>query len=394
MLAEALADKYGPAFGPQRRGGHRRPRAPRHRRGARARATGWPRSRDAWRGRSTSSWPASGTAASRAPWPRPWAGPAPCGRCSVLSLLGVGAPDADEAYVDELGVAAWARRRGVGRALLAACEAEARRAGRDRLTLWVTIDNAAARALYEGCGFRESWRRALAARAHGVRLAGRHLHGEAADPAVTSGSASAPPGSGGAGGRRGRKLAGAPARRGRARSPGVHRAAPPAPPRRRARGRRRGSPSRRRPGRTARPPAAAPRRAMPGPVSRTVTSTSPPGRRRPASVIVPPRGVNVAELATSSERISCTRAASVRTGGRSAGRSVSSRRPRSRRRRSTARPRRVGDPGDADRRAAAAGGRAGRWRCRAAAGRPAAPAGPPRTGCGARWAPPTPAPAP
>jgi ribosomal-protein-alanine N-acetyltransferase len=57
-------------------------------------------------------------------------------------------------------VAAWARRRGVARALLAACEAEARRVGRHRLTLWVTIDNAPARALYEGCGFRESWRRA------------------------------------------------------------------------------------------------------------------------------------------------------------------------------------------------------------------------------------------
>ena len=159
MLAEALADKYGPAFGPN----------------AAAAIAGLVR-HDLAQVPSSRQWVAevegrvagsvhlvlagerdrgfARTLAEAVGWPRTlWA-------IWVLSLLGVGAPDADEAYVDELGVAAWARRRGVGRALLAACEAEARRAGRDRLTLWVTIDNAPARALYEGCGFRESWRRA------------------------------------------------------------------------------------------------------------------------------------------------------------------------------------------------------------------------------------------
>ncbi len=50
--------------------------------------------------------------------------------------------------------------------------------------------------------------------------------------------------------------------------------------------------------------------------------------------MVPPRGVNIAELPISSVRISVTSAGSVRMGGRSRGRSVSRRRPRSRRRRS------------------------------------------------------------
>lgn len=77
----------------------------------------------------------------------------------VFGLLGQGPLEPDEAYVDELGVAEWARRRGVGRALLAACEREARGEGRRRLTLWVTINNAAARALYERVGFRETRRR-------------------------------------------------------------------------------------------------------------------------------------------------------------------------------------------------------------------------------------------
>lgn len=77
----------------------------------------------------------------------------------VFGLLGEGGGEPGEAYVDELGVDASARRRGVGRALLSACEAEARRAGRSRLTLWVTMDNAGARRLYEGAGFRVRRRR-------------------------------------------------------------------------------------------------------------------------------------------------------------------------------------------------------------------------------------------
>lgn len=77
----------------------------------------------------------------------------------VLSLLGHGRLAPDEAYVDELAVASWARRRGVARALLERCEAEARTEGRRRLTLWVTLDNDAARPLYDRAGFRETRRR-------------------------------------------------------------------------------------------------------------------------------------------------------------------------------------------------------------------------------------------
>ena len=46
-------------------------------------------------------------------------------------------------------------RRGVGRALLVACEAYARRHRRTALSLEVRYDNASAIALYEGCGFRQ-----------------------------------------------------------------------------------------------------------------------------------------------------------------------------------------------------------------------------------------------
>lgn len=46
-------------------------------------------------------------------------------------------------------------RRGVGRALLQACEAYARRRRRDALTLEVRYDNRPAIALYEGSGFRQ-----------------------------------------------------------------------------------------------------------------------------------------------------------------------------------------------------------------------------------------------
>lgn len=86
-------------------------------------------------------------------WPRTvWA-------TFVLGILGHGRLDADEAYVDELAVADWARRRGAGRALIEVCAEHAVAAGRRRLTLWVTIDNEAARALYVRAGFRERRRR-------------------------------------------------------------------------------------------------------------------------------------------------------------------------------------------------------------------------------------------
>lgn len=81
----------------------------------------------------------------------------------VLSLLAHEGVRPDEAYLDELAVAGWARRRGVGRALLEACVREGRRAGRRRLTLWVTTDNAPALALYAAAGFEETRRRRMLA---------------------------------------------------------------------------------------------------------------------------------------------------------------------------------------------------------------------------------------
>jgi ribosomal protein S18 acetylase RimI-like enzyme len=54
-----------------------------------------------------------------------------------------------------LAVDARFARRGVGRALLQACEAYARHHRREALTLEVRYDNAAAIALYESCGFRQ-----------------------------------------------------------------------------------------------------------------------------------------------------------------------------------------------------------------------------------------------
>lgn len=56
-------------------------------------------------------------------------------------------------HVIGMMVHADARRHGVGRALLDACIAEARRAGLETLTLTVTAGNDAAVALYETSGF-------------------------------------------------------------------------------------------------------------------------------------------------------------------------------------------------------------------------------------------------
>jgi ribosomal protein S18 acetylase RimI-like enzyme len=87
----------------------------------------------------------------------------------VLSALAHARLQPDEAYVEELGVVPEARRRGVARALLSACEEEARRRGRRYLTLWVTCENAPAIALYERTGFR--------ARRHKRTVAGRLFFG-------------------------------------------------------------------------------------------------------------------------------------------------------------------------------------------------------------------------
>ena len=65
------------------------------------------------------------------------------------------AESARVARIYSLAVHARFARRGVGRALLQACEAYARRDGRSALTLEVRYDNASAIALYETSGFRQ-----------------------------------------------------------------------------------------------------------------------------------------------------------------------------------------------------------------------------------------------
>jgi GNAT superfamily N-acetyltransferase len=64
------------------------------------------------------------------------------------------APAAESLYIDALGTAPAFRRRGVARALLAAAEDRARHLGLGRVSLETEIDNEAARALYESCGFQ------------------------------------------------------------------------------------------------------------------------------------------------------------------------------------------------------------------------------------------------
>lgn len=59
----------------------------------------------------------------------------------------------DYAYVVDLVVAPEARRRGIGRRLLAECERRARDAGRDELRITVLAANGGAHALYRSLGF-------------------------------------------------------------------------------------------------------------------------------------------------------------------------------------------------------------------------------------------------
>jgi ribosomal protein S18 acetylase RimI-like enzyme len=59
-----------------------------------------------------------------------------------------------QAFVAYTAVEPFARGRGVGRALLEAAEAAAREAGLQYVSLMVTEDNDAARALYDRAGFQ------------------------------------------------------------------------------------------------------------------------------------------------------------------------------------------------------------------------------------------------
>ena len=60
---------------------------------------------------------------------------------------------ADQAFVAYMAVEPARRRHGIGRALLGAIETIARERGIPHLSLMVTEENAAARALYDGAGF-------------------------------------------------------------------------------------------------------------------------------------------------------------------------------------------------------------------------------------------------
>jgi len=62
----------------------------------------------------------------------------------------------DEAHIRMLGVDPEMRRAGVGKQLMAACEARARAVGRTRMTLHTTTLMRAAREMYTSLGYRRS----------------------------------------------------------------------------------------------------------------------------------------------------------------------------------------------------------------------------------------------
>ncbi|WP_296597027.1 ribosomal protein S18-alanine N-acetyltransferase [Phenylobacterium sp.] len=63
---------------------------------------------------------------------------------------------AGEAEILTVGVAPWARRRGVGEALMTAAMGMARQAGAETMFLEVDVDNAPAVSLYERLGFERA----------------------------------------------------------------------------------------------------------------------------------------------------------------------------------------------------------------------------------------------
>lgn len=77
---------------------------------------------------------------------------------------------AGEAEILTVGVAGWARRRGVGQALMAASIGVARQAGATAMFLEVDVGNSAAVALYERLGFAQAGLR----KAYYDRGANRH----------------------------------------------------------------------------------------------------------------------------------------------------------------------------------------------------------------------------
>jgi len=76
------------------------------------------------------------------------------GALLALTWLGEARPPARRGEIHLLAVDPRFQRRGLGRALLEAAFAEARRRQVSELRLWAAGNNAAARALYQACGFR------------------------------------------------------------------------------------------------------------------------------------------------------------------------------------------------------------------------------------------------
>jgi ribosomal protein S18 acetylase RimI-like enzyme len=78
---------------------------------------------------------------------------APAGFLLLLDSLPDEVTGEDQSFVAYMAVEPELRARGVGAALLARAEDEARRAGVPYISLMVTEENAAARALYERAGY-------------------------------------------------------------------------------------------------------------------------------------------------------------------------------------------------------------------------------------------------
>jgi ribosomal-protein-alanine N-acetyltransferase len=92
------------------------------------------------------------------PFRRYWAAVGPGAGAPVLGYAGV-AVTADEGYVQTIGVAPRAQRRGVGTLLLRRLLADAAEAGARTCWLEVRADNAGAQRMYSDFGFRPRGRR-------------------------------------------------------------------------------------------------------------------------------------------------------------------------------------------------------------------------------------------
>lgn len=94
------------------------------------------------------------------PFRRYWAalGPGPAATAPVLGYAGV-AVTADEGYVQTIGVAPHAQRRGIGALLLRQLLQDAAAAGARTCWLEVRADNDGAQTMYDGFGFRARGRR-------------------------------------------------------------------------------------------------------------------------------------------------------------------------------------------------------------------------------------------